>query len=168
MKNDSEQSTKATKAEISRVAAAPARALRPEAEKVRQALLERGLETPMVPSDQSGAAKKEAIEARFAEIMQILGLDLEDDSLRDTPLRIARMYVDEIFGGLDYLNFPKLTVIRNKMNVDEMVKVRKINLSSTCEHHFVTIDGFGDGRMRCAIGRVCLSDVRAQGRRGAA
>jgi GTP cyclohydrolase I len=142
MKNDSEQSTKATSAEISRVTAAPVRAVRPEAEKVRQALLERGLETPMVPSDQSGPAKKEAIEARFSEIMQILGLDLEDDSLRDTPLRIARMYVDEIFGGLDYRNFPKLTVIRNKMNVDEMVKVRKINLSSTCEHHFVTIDGF--------------------------
>ena len=51
------------------------------------------------------------------------------------------MYVNEIFGGLDYRNFPKLTVIENKMKVDEMVKVREISLSSTCEHHFVTIDG---------------------------
>jgi GTP cyclohydrolase I len=51
------------------------------------------------------------------------------------------MYVQEIFGGLDYRNFPKLTVIENKMQVDEMLKVRDIDLSSTCEHHFVTIDG---------------------------
>ena len=51
------------------------------------------------------------------------------------------MYVDEIFSGLDYRNFPKLTVVENKMQVDEMIKVKSINLSSTCEHHFVAIDG---------------------------
>jgi GTP cyclohydrolase I len=51
------------------------------------------------------------------------------------------MYVDEIFSGLDYLNFPKITVIDNKMGVEEMVKVSDISLTSTCEHHFVTIDG---------------------------
>jgi GTP cyclohydrolase I len=51
------------------------------------------------------------------------------------------MYVNEIFGGLDYRNFPKLTVIENKMRVDEMVKVSEISVSSTCEHHFVSIDG---------------------------
>ena len=73
--------------------------------------------------------------------MRILGLDLRDDSLADTPRRIAKMYVNEIFAGLDYSNFPKLTVIENKMRVDEMIKVGSVDLSSTCEHHFITIDG---------------------------
>ncbi len=59
----------------------------------------------------------------------------------ETPHRIAKMYVDEIFSGLDYANFPKITLIENKMKVDEMVTVRDITLTSTCEHHFVTIDG---------------------------
>ena len=142
MKNETEQRDENSNSEVARMAAAPARELRPEAKKVRAALLERGLETPMIPSDQSASAKKAALEERFSEILQILGLDLEDDSLKETPLRVSRMYVDEIFGGLDYLSFPKLTVIRNKMKVDEMVKVRNINVSSTCEHHFVRIDGF--------------------------
>jgi GTP cyclohydrolase I len=61
--------------------------IRPEAEKVRLALLERGLETPMISSEQNGSAKKAALEKRFREIMEILGLDLTDDSLKDTPLR---------------------------------------------------------------------------------
>ncbi len=66
---------------------------------------------------------------------------MSDDSLMETPHRIAKMYVDEIFSGLDYSRFPKITVIENKMKVDEMVTVRDITLTSTCEHHFVTIDG---------------------------
>ena len=115
--------------------------LRPEAILVRDALMERGLETPMVENGLSVDEKRRRIEANFVEIMQVLGLDLGDDSLADTPRRIAKMYVQEIFGGLNYANFPKLTVIENKMNVDEMIKVRNIDLSSTCEHHFVTIDG---------------------------
>ena len=73
--------------------------------------------------------------------MNALGLDLRDDSLEETPHRIAKMYVDEVFGGLDYSQFPKITVIENKMNVEEMVCVEDIDLTSTCEHHFVTIDG---------------------------
>lgn len=116
-------------------------ALRPEAIKVRDALLERGLETPMIPATLTADEKKVAIEAHFTDILNILGLDLTDDSLCDTPRRIAKMYVSEIFSGLDYSNFPKLTVIENKMNVDEMVKVQNIDLSSTCEHHLITIDG---------------------------
>lgn len=115
--------------------------LRPEAVLVRNALLQRGLETPMIENGLSDAEKKELIEARFTDIMNALGLDLRDDSLVETPRRIAKMFVHEIFGGLDYRNFPKLTVIENKMNVDEMIKVKNIDLSSTCEHHFVTIDG---------------------------
>ncbi|MBM4221808.1 MAG: GTP cyclohydrolase I FolE [Gammaproteobacteria bacterium] len=115
--------------------------LRPEAVAVRDALIARGLETPMVETQLSAEEKRQRIQAHFAEIMKVLGLDLRDDSLMDTPRRIAKMYVNEIFGGLDYANFPKLTVVENKMQVDEMVRVDGIDLSSTCEHHFITIDG---------------------------
>jgi len=113
----------------------------PEALAVHKALLERGLETPMVPNELSVEEKRQRIQAHFTEIMKVLGLDLRDDSLMDTPRRIAKMYVNEIFGGLDYRNFPKLTVVENKMRCDEMIRVRKIGMSSTCEHHFITIDG---------------------------
>jgi len=115
--------------------------LRAEAVLVRDALLERGLETPMIPNGISAEEKRLKIKAHFTDILEILGLDLSDDSLCDTPQRIAKMYINEIFSGLDYVNFPKITVIENKMMVDEMVRVRDISLSSTCEHHFVAIDG---------------------------
>ena len=115
--------------------------LRPEAIAVRDVLVERGLETPMVDTSLGAEEKRQRIQAHFTEIMQILGLDLTDDSLVDTPRRVAKMYVGEIFGGLDYRNFPKLTVVENKMGVNEMIRVGNIGVSSTCEHHFVTIDG---------------------------
>lgn len=115
--------------------------LRAEAILVRDTLLKRGLETPMIYNGLTDAEKKAKIEEHFTVIMQTLGLDLRDDSLIETPRRIAKMYVQEIFGGLNYANFPKLTVIENKMKVDEMITVSNIDLSSTCEHHFVTIDG---------------------------
>lgn len=108
---------------------------------VKDALERRGLETPMQPNLATPAEKKEKIEQHMREILNLLGLDLTDDSLEDTPQRIAKMYVDEIFSGLDYANFPKITVIENKMKVSEMVKVKDITLTSTCEHHLVTIDG---------------------------
>lgn len=116
-------------------------ALRPEAIAVREALVARGLETPMVDAGLGDEEKRKLIRLHFTEIMKVLGLDLADDSLMDTPRRIANMYVNEIFGGLDYRNFPKLTVVQNKMRCDEMIRVGGINLSSTCEHHFITIDG---------------------------
>ena len=112
-----------------------------EADQVRHALLERGLETPLVPHQYERDEKYQRIKKSFTDIARTLGLDLNDDSLSETPHRIAKMYVDEIFGGLDYFNFPKITVIDNKMGVEEMVKVSDISLTSTCEHHFVTIDG---------------------------
>jgi GTP cyclohydrolase I len=115
--------------------------LRPEAILVREALMQRGLETPLIATDLNDAQKQARIREHFVEILHILGLDLNDDSLSDTPRRIAKMYVNEIFSGLNYANFPKLTVIENKMQVDEMIKVQNIDLSSTCEHHFITIDG---------------------------
>ena len=112
-----------------------------EAKLVQQALLARGLETPLVASDLSMDEKYQRIKALMTEVVATLGLDLKDDSLAETPHRIAKMYINEVFSGLDYANFPKISVIDNKMEVDEMVKVSGINLTSTCEHHFVTIDG---------------------------
>jgi GTP cyclohydrolase I len=108
---------------------------------IRNVLIERGLETPLIDDTLDRDTKYERIKQSFADIATTLGLDLTDDSLCETPHRIAKMYVDEIFAGLDYANFPKVTVIDNKMGVDEMVKVSDISLTSTCEHHFVTIDG---------------------------
>jgi len=112
-----------------------------ESMRVREALIKHGLETPLVANPLDNVSKYEKIKASMTEIMETLGLDLRDDSLMETPHRIAKMYVNEIFCGLDYENFPKITVIDNKMGVEEMVKVKDISLTSTCEHHFVTIDG---------------------------
>ena len=118
--------------------------LNTEAEKVREALLARGLETPMTPSEMNPNQKYNRIKGLLTEVVSTLGLDLTDDSLAETPHRIAKMYVHEIFSGLDYDNFPKISVIENKMSVDEMVKVSDIDLTSTCEHHFITIDGLAE------------------------
>lgn len=112
-----------------------------EAISVRRALEAAGLETPMQDNGLSRDQKYQKINSLIAEVVSTLGLDLKDDSLCETPHRIAKMYVDEIFGGLDYANFPKITLIENKMQVQEMVKVKDISFTSTCEHHFVTIDG---------------------------
>jgi GTP cyclohydrolase I len=90
----------------------------------------------------SSEEKIDKIKTHFAEIMKTLGLDLSDDSLADTPKRIAKMYVNEIFGGLDEGNFPRITLIDNKMGYDQMVCVQDIEVISTCEHHFQPIDGF--------------------------
>ncbi|MBU1293245.1 MAG: GTP cyclohydrolase I, partial [Gammaproteobacteria bacterium] len=112
-----------------------------EAIKVRDALINSGLETPMIDNGLTSEEKYQRIKSAFEDVVTTLGLDLTDDSLAETPHRIAKMYVKEIFSGLDYAQFPKITVIENKMQVDEMVKVSDISFTSTCEHHFVTIDG---------------------------
>tara|TARA_R110001592_G_scaffold177076_2_gene417321 strand:- start:132358 stop:133008 length:651 start_codon:yes stop_codon:yes gene_type:complete len=112
-----------------------------EALLVQNALISRGLETPLIPSELSTEQKYERIKVLMTDLVLTLGLDLNDDSLSETPHRIAKMYVHEVFSGLDYANFPKISVIDNKMQVDEMVKVSDIDLTSTCEHHFITIDG---------------------------
>ena len=101
-----------------------------------------GQQTPLKNSKFSKDQKITKISEHFKEIMEILGLDLSDDSLIDTPNRVAKMYVNEIFQGLDPANFPKCTTIDNKIDYDEMVMVRDIKVISNCEHHFVTIDGF--------------------------
>ena len=112
-----------------------------EAHLVRDALIAAGLETPLLPSTLTTDQKYERLKSLFTDVVSTLGLDLSDDSLNETPHRIAKMYVREIFSGLDYGNFPKISVIDNKMSVDEMVTVAGISVTSTCEHHFVTIDG---------------------------
>lgn len=116
--------------------------LSPEAATVRQALVAANLEVPLVPTGLSPEEKYLRLQRAFSDIMHTLGLDLDDDSLSETPHRIASMYLNEIFSGLDYSNFPRISAIENKMAFDEMVRVDRISLLSTCEHHFITIDGF--------------------------
>lgn len=98
--------------------------------------------SPTLTSDLTSEQRIDKISYHFAEIMKSLDLDLSDDSLRETPVRIAKMYVNEIFGGLDPKNFPKITVIENTMEYDQMVCVQDIEVMSVCEHHFQPIDGF--------------------------
>jgi len=119
----------------------PKRNFSDEAIRVRDALMAAGLETPMIDTGLSREQKYARIRELMAEVVETLGLDLTDDSLAETPHRIAKMYVQEIFSGLDYHEFPRVSLIENKMGADEMVKIRDIDLTSTCEHHFVTIDG---------------------------
>ena len=111
--------------------------------RVNQNLIDLGLETPVTDKVKGvSTVKIEQIAPHFREIMEILGLDLTDDSLCDTPNRVAKMYVNEIFYGLDYSKFPKCTAIENKMKANGSFLLEKnINVQSNCEHHFVVIDG---------------------------
>jgi GTP cyclohydrolase I len=85
--------------------------------------------------------KMELIEKNFREIMHILGLDLTDDSLKGTPRRVAKMYVQEIFSGLNPKNKPKIALFENKYKYNEMLVEKDITFYSNCEHHFVPIFG---------------------------
>jgi len=107
--------------------------------KVHNQLMSLGIETPMLGAIRPGALT--TIENSMTHVMEALGLDLKDDSLAETPKRVAKMFMHEIFAGLDYSNFPKATVIDNKMGVDEMVLERNITMNSTCEHHLLPIIG---------------------------
>ena len=110
-------------------------------QKVHEHLVKMGVETPTVPNKLIRTDKIHIIEGHFKSIMETMGLDLSDDSLMDTPKRVAKMYVNEIFYGLDYEAFPKCTTVDNKMKYNEMVCERNVNVQSNCEHHFVVIDG---------------------------
>lgn len=112
-------------------------------QRVHEHLVKCGVETPTNETMFNGDRKDQisAIEGHFAMIMKVLRLDLSDDSLADTPKRVAKMFVNEIFWGLDYDAFPKCTTVDNKMAYDEMVVERNVNVQSNCEHHFVIIDG---------------------------
>jgi len=108
---------------------------------VHEHLVKMGVETPIKERNLDRKEKIDIIAGNFTEIMRTLGLDLTDDSLIDTPKRVAKMYVNEIFWGLDYEAFPKCTTVDNKMKYNEMVCERNVNVQSNCEHHFVVIDG---------------------------
>ncbi|QOR74734.1 GTP cyclohydrolase I FolE [Cruoricaptor ignavus] len=89
----------------------------------------------------SPAEKSQRIEELFAEIMHTLGLDMTDDSLKDSPKRVAKMYVHEIFGGLLPENKPKISTFSNKYKYRQMLVEKDISVYSFCEHHFLPIIG---------------------------
>jgi GTP cyclohydrolase I len=100
-------------------------------------------ETPLRADafDKSEKEKMAIIEHHFSAIMETLGLDLSDDSLKGTPKRVAKMYVQEIFSGLDPANKPKVALFENKYQYNQMLVEKDITFYSNCEHHFVPIFG---------------------------
>jgi GTP cyclohydrolase I len=113
------------------------------------------LETPMRADafDLSDEEKIEQIQEHFKAIMDIMGLDLTDDSLQGTPYRVAKMYVQEIFSGLNPKNKPKIALFDNKYQYKEMLIEKNIMLQSTCEHHFLPIYG------RCHVAYISNGQV---------
>ncbi|MEP2688050.1 GTP cyclohydrolase I FolE [Maribacter dokdonensis] len=102
------------------------------------------IETPLRPNafDKSDDEKIESIQHHFSKIMEELGLDLTDDSLSGTPYRFAKMYVKELFYGLNPKNKPKLSVFENKYEYKKMLIEQNITIDSSCEHHFLPIVGY--------------------------
>jgi GTP cyclohydrolase I len=100
-------------------------------------------ETPLRPDafEKSDVEKMTVIEDKFRDIMETMGLDLTDDSLQGTPHRVAKMFVQEIFYGLNPDNKPAISVFDNKFKYNEMLVEKDINLNSFCEHHFLPIVG---------------------------
>ncbi|MEL6556773.1 MAG: GTP cyclohydrolase I FolE [Bacteroidota bacterium] len=100
-------------------------------------------DTPLRPDafEMDEDLKMELIEKHFREIMHVLGLDLTDDSLSGTPRRVAKMYVKEVFSGLNPMNKPSIKLFENKYNYDQMLVEKDITFYSNCEHHFVPIHG---------------------------
>lgn len=100
-------------------------------------------ETPLRTDafDKTDDEKMEVIEEHFHIIMETLGLDMNDDSLRGTPHRVAKMFVKEIFSGLHPDNKPKISVFDNQYHYDKMLVEANISFNSTCEHHFLPIIG---------------------------
>ncbi|MEQ1732960.1 MAG: GTP cyclohydrolase I FolE [Bacteroidia bacterium] len=101
------------------------------------------LDTPLLPTafDKNDVEKINEIEQHFKAIMETLGLDLSDDSLSGTPKRVAKMFVQEIFSGLNPANKPDVTLFDNKFSYNEMLVERDINFYTTCEHHFLPFYG---------------------------
>jgi GTP cyclohydrolase I len=99
--------------------------------------------TPLRPDafDLDDDTKVKMIEKHFTAILNILGLDLNDDSLKDTPKRVAKMYVNEIFSGLNPANKPSITLFKNQYRYNQMLVEKNIAVYSNCEHHFVPIVG---------------------------
>lgn len=106
---------------------------------VNSYLIEQGVQTPTTGIINGFA--KDKIEDNFREILGHLHLNLNDDSLCETPRRVAKMFVDELFWGLDPNNFPEIMLMENKMGYDEMVLEMNISVKTVCEHHFQNIFG---------------------------
>ena len=100
-------------------------------------------ETPLRPDAffKSDESKIKAIEHHFHAIMEEMGMDMTDDSLSGTPHRVAKMFIQEIFSGLNPANKPKISVFENSYHYDKMLVEANINFNSTCEHHFLPITG---------------------------
>jgi GTP cyclohydrolase I len=101
------------------------------------------MDTPLLPNafDMSDVDKISKIEFHFKEIMETMGLDLSYDSLKGTPNRVAKMYIQEIFSGLNPANKPKVALFENKYQYNQMLVEKDITFYSNCEHHFVPIFG---------------------------
>ncbi len=112
-------------------------------EEIGDAHVGTSIDTPIKANafDLSDDEKIHKIEAHFREIMDIIGLDLTDDSLKGTPYRVAKMYVKEIFSGLNPINKPRVAMFDNKYQYSQMLVEKDINVQSTCEHHFLPIYG---------------------------
>lgn len=108
---------------------------------VHEYLESKGVGTPVIACAHDNQGKMDEITDHLSSVMDILGLDRTDDSLKETPRRIAKMFVNEIYWGLDPNNFPKCTTVENKMGYDEMVLEKNIKIMSECEHHFRPIHG---------------------------
>jgi len=117
---------------------------------VHEHLLSLGVETPMNGGRDHNI---DAVAELFKPIMEKIGCDMHDDSMRDTPHRVAKMYMDELFSGMSYDNFPKCTTFENKMSFDSMVVQKNIIVKSVCEHHFQTIYG------RCHVAYIPTNRV---------
>lgn len=115
---------------------------------VNDYLTEMGVQTPILKSGWDDETKINEIEKHFEQIMTTLDLNLEDDSLAETPRRVAKMFVKELYWGLNPDYFPKCTTVENKMKYDEMIIEKDITCMSSCEHHFVTIDS------KCSIAYI--------------
>jgi GTP cyclohydrolase IA len=109
---------------------------------VKNLLVEKNLETPMRKDFEANNKSKNEILKSFSNIMYHLGLDLTNDSLKESPHRVTKMFLEEQFKGLNYANFPKCTTIENNVSYHDIVIEKNITSISVCEHHFVTIDGF--------------------------
>jgi GTP cyclohydrolase I len=112
---------------------------------INTVLIAAGIETPLLRPKEFGTSIStnayDEIGEAYESILFNLGLDQNDDSLSGTPGRIAKMYTEEIFRGLNYDNFPECTTVENKMNHDELVEVSGIEVRSMCEHHFLPFVG---------------------------
>jgi len=108
----------------------------------------KGVQTPMLKNNYDTDTSVKKIAEKFKDIMGYLNLDLSDDSLSETPKRVGKMFTKELFWGLKPENFPKCTTVKNKIKYNEMIVEKNITSMSTCEHHFVTIDGV------CHIGYI--------------